>query len=313
MKPKNFLVYFIVAFTALAGLFIYSCTKESSHTNNSASIPEKVIEEICPNCESYDFWLPPNTIIEEIDGENDRRIVFTAPEGYIYYGYTTDNSLIEWSSKDVGGGNTVTVTCDCTEGSDDKCSPVGHDGTVNCVISPGCTSCDRKEKVSNPIAKTEFQISEGGFVNPGLGVTFAKPEDDLPYAFEALLHYPEVKQQLDRFMLQFYRDLAEIPIPIGDEETLTAPDGYKFVVLNVYGRALVTILPSSVYKSTESAGGATYSCPCNGTSGKCKSDSNFGYYFCKKDSSSPCDKACNTMTVTDNQKDEAFIYTFYYF
>lgn len=310
MKRKNLIVYFGLVGIIVFGFLIYSCSKESSNSADNSQIPDEVIDELCVNCESYDFWLPDKTKIEKVEGKDENKIVFTAPEGYIYYGYAKDTSLIVWNSKEQGGGS-VTVTCDCTNGSDDNCSPVGHNGTVNCVISPGCTTCDRKEKTADPIAKIEYEILQGGFVNPSLGVSFAQQNEELPYAFEALLHYPEIKQQLDDFMLQFYDDLDDIPLATGDNEFLSAPEGYRFVVLNVYGRALVTILPIS--KSINSAGGSTYSCPCNGTSGTCKTESSWGYYYCEKSSSNPCNEACNTMTVEDDEQKVVYTYTYYFF
>ncbi len=309
MKNIRLFVYFGIA-SILAGIIIYSCNKDSSKPSNLSSIPAEVLDDICQTCESYEFWLPEKTEIEKKESKEGNQIVFTAPAGYLYYGFAKDSSLIVWDNK-TPGGNTVTVTCDCTNGNDDNCNPVGNGGTINCVIQPGCTSCERKEKAQNPTAKTEFEILEGGFVNPSLGVSFAQPNDELPYAFEALFHYPEIKLQLDEFMLQFYSDLSDIPIISSEDETITAPTGFQFVVLNVYGRALVTIIPES--KGINEAGGYTYTCPCNGTSGNCKTKSSFGYYYCEKPSSNPCNQACNTMTVNDNKKKVSYSYIFYHF
>jgi hypothetical protein len=310
MKRKNLIVYIGLASIIFFGILIYSCSKESPNSGDNSQIPDEVINEICSTCESYPFWLPDKTEIEKVEDKDENQIVFTAPEGYIYYGFASDSSLIIWDNKEQGGGS-VTVTCDCTNGSDDNCSPVGHNGTVNCVISAGCTTCKRKEKATDPVTKTEYEILSGGFVNPSLGVSFAQPDEELPYAFKALLFYPEIKQQLDEFMLQFYADLNEIPEAINNEESLVAPEGYKFIVLNVYGRALVTIIPES--KGINSAGGHTYTCPCNGTSGICEEDSFMGYHYCEKPDSNPCDQACNTMTVEDDKKKTVYTYTYYFF
>lgn len=312
MKRKNLFVYSGLAGIVIFGITVYSCSKESQHLGENSQIQQEVIDEICTSCESYDFWLPDKTKIEKDEGKDENQIVFTAPEGYVYYGFATDSSLIVWNNKAQGGS--VTVTCDCTNGSDNNCSPVGHNGTVNCVIEPDCTTCDRKEKAKDAITKTEYEILQGGFVNPSLGVSFAQPNEELPYAFEALLHYPEIKQKLDTFMLQFYEELDDIPLVTSDDELLIAPEGYKFVVLNVYGRALVTILPTS--KSVKSAGGSTYSCPCNGT-GNCLTKSKWApggsYYFCEKPNSNPCTEACNTMTVEDDESKAIYTYTYYFF
>ncbi len=310
MKHKKLIVYIGLVSIIFGGILFYSYSKKSPNSGDNSQIPDEVINEICNTCVSNPFWLPNNTKIEEIKDKNENKIVFTAPKDYIYYGYTDDSSLIVWDSKDQGGGS-VTVTCDCTNGSDENCNPIGHDGDIKCVISAGCTTCERKEKAKNPTTKKEYDILSGGFVNPSLGVSFAKPDEELPYAFGALLQYPEVKKELDKFMLQFYTDLNDIPVATSDNEQVTAPKGYKFVVLNVYGRALITLIPD--IKNINSAGGYTYSCPCKGTSGKCKVKSTWGYYYCKKHSSDPCDKACNTMTVEDDKKKEVFAYTYYFF
>ncbi len=310
MKSKNLIIYIGLAGIIISGMLIYSCTQKSLNSGDNSQIPDKVIDKICSTCESHDFWLPDKTKIERVEGKNGNRIIFTAPEGYIYYGFAIDSSLIVWNNKEQGGGS-VTVTCDCTNGSDDDCSPVGHNGKVSCIISAGCTTCKRIEKATDPVTKTEYEILSGGFVNPSLGVSFAQPGEEIPYAFKALLYYPEIKQQLNKFMLQFYADLKMIPETVSNEESIAAPEGYKFVVLNVYGRALVTLIPES--KGINAAGGHTYTCPCNGTSGTCKEKSFMGYHFCEKPDSNPCNKACNTMTVKDDKKGTLYTYTYYYF
>ncbi len=294
----------------ILGIFLYSCVKENPKQVEQNLIPDEVLSEICTTCESYDFWLPDKTKIEKIEGKDENQIIFTAPEGYIYYGYTTDSSLIIWDNKSQTRSS-VSVTCDCTNGSDDNCSPVGNGGEVSCVIQTGCTSCDRVEKAKNDDTKIEYEILQGGFVNPSIGISFAQPDEDLPYAFEALLAYPDVQEEFETFILQFYNSMEDIPMAIDNGDYMTAPDGYKFSVLNIYGRALVVLLPES--KSINNVGGYTYSCPCNGTTGKCKVKSSWGYYFCKKSSSNPCNEACNTMTVEDEQSRQVYTYTYYFF
>jgi hypothetical protein len=315
MKSQNLFIYIGLVGILILGIFIYSCSKESPNLGENNQIPDEVINEICPNCESYAFWLPENTTIEEIEGENGVEIIMTAPEGYLYYGFSSDSSLISYEDKAPPFGSSVTVTCDCTNGSDDNCNPVGNNGIINCVISPGCTTCERKEKVKDPVTKeNEIEILTGGFINPDLGITFAQIEDDLPYAFEAMFYYPELKVQFDSFILNFYENFNEQPEPIGNGEQVTAPPGYRFHVLNAFGRAIVTLLPEN---KEAGAGGVTYSCDCLGT-GVCdvkKVWNPFGgnYYFCEKNESNPCTKACNTMTVTDDTKNEVYTYTYYFF
>lgn len=309
MKDIRWFIYLGIA-ALLAAMAFYSCSKNSSDPAIKSSIPAEVLDNICPTCKSYDFWLPEKTKIEKKEGKEGNQIILTAPAGYLYYGLANDSSLFVWDKK-VPDGSTVTVTCVCTNGNSEDCNPVGHDGTINCVIRPGCITCERQEKVMDPTKQTGLEILSGGFVNPGLGVSFAQPDDELPYAFEALLQYPEIKLQLDEFMVQFYGDLSEMPVISTEGATATAPAGYRFVVLNVYGRALVTLIPET--KGVSEVGGSNYTCPCNGTSGSCKVKSSFGYYYCVKPSANPCNQACNTMTVEDTQKNIVHSYNFYYF
>ncbi len=315
MKIKNLLIYIGFAGILILGIFIYSCSKESPNLGENNQIPDEVIKEICPDCESYAFWLPENTTIENIQGENGGEIIMTAPEGYLYYGFSSDSSLISYNNKTLPFGSSVTVTCDCTNGSDENCDPVGHNGTITCVIEPGCTTCERKEKVKDPDAKeNEIEILTGGFINPDLGISFAQPEDNLPYAFEAMLYYPELKVQFGSFILNYYDDFNAIPEPIGDGGQVTAPSGYRFYVLNAFGRAIVTLLPEN---KEAGAGGVSYSCDCSGT-GVCDVKKKYvplagAFYFCEKNESNPCTKACNTMTVSDDSKNEVYTYTYYFF
>jgi hypothetical protein len=314
MKKIRIIVYLAIISIISFGALLYSCVKENPKQVERIVIPNEVLSEVCATCESYAFWLPERTKIEKVESKDGNQIIFTAPEGYAYYGYTTDSSLIIWDNKSQGRSS-VSVTCDCTNGNDDNCSPVGHNGEITCVIQTGCTSCDRIEKAKNDDTKIEYEILHGGFVNPSMGISFAQVDEDIPYAFEALLAYPEVQEQFETFMLQFYNNMEDIPAAIDNGVFFSAPEGYRFTVLNIYGRALVVLLPER--KSINDVGGSTYSCPCNGTSGECdtkKTWSPMGYFYsCKKDSSNPCNQACNTMTIEDDKKKRVYTYTYYYF
>jgi len=314
MKSKRIISLVVLISIITLGIFIYSCSKGNKDKKERFQIPEEVIDDICPTCESYEIWLPKGSSIENIEGKTENKIVITAPDGYIYYGLTMDGSIIIWEEKEQGGGS-VTVTCNCTEGNAENCYPVGFDGKINCVMSAGCTKCERKETTSSPISKTEYEILSGGFVNPNLGVSFAQTNDSLPYAFEAMLQYPEIQAQIESFLLQFYSDLNDIPETQSDNGVMFAPDGYRFTVLNVYGRALLTLLPET--KGLTSAGGTTYTCSCSGTSGECNTKSTWSprgtFYSCEKNASNPCDQACNTMTVSDPDKKTNYTYLYYYY
>lgn len=303
MKTQIKLAYFGVICSLLVIAIISSCLNNGDKASDATSIPPIVLDQMCPECKSHAFWLPAKTTIEKFTTKDGiEEIIITAPEDYIYYGLTIDSALIQYESKAAPSGNSVTVTCKCTDGDLKKCNPIGNNGQINCVVQAGCTTCERIEKVKDPITKSEFEILAGGFVKPSLGVSFALEDEELPYAFESLLFYTEVNQQLENFMLNFYSSIEEIPQPSIDGEEITAPEGFRFAVLNVYGRALITLIPDN--KNIKSVGGYTYKCPCSGTAGKCKVKSSWGYYFCEKDG---CTEPCNTMIV----EDKSYLYYFY--
>ena len=134
----------------------------------------------------------------------------------------------------------------------------------------------------------------------------AKKGEELPSVFESLFLYPNVKKEYCEFLLKYYKSLTDIPEAKIEGNTAIAPDGFRFVVLNIYGRAALTLLPDN--EITRAApGGGTYSCPCSG-SGKCKTKSTLGYYSCEKDG---CD-VCNTMTY-DKITNTTYIYKTYYY
>jgi len=213
-----------------------------------------------------------------------------APKGYYYYGISTDNNLFLYEGKEQGGGS-VTVTCKCTDGNANNCSPVGNGGKIACVIEDGCNSCSRSQSVKS--SKGEEFILNGGFVMPELGINFAKEGEDLPYVFESLFLYPDVVEQYTEFLLMYYNSLDEIPDVVIDDNSAIAPEGFRFVVLNIYGRTSISLLPDNEITKT-APGGGTYSCPCTGQ-GKCKVKSTFGYYTCEKDGCDVCNGASKSL------------------
>lgn len=310
-KTKTIIAVFVLLIIVGIGFLIYSCKEKSSTTIK----PQQSIKNdtVCLTCIFPTIYVPPSSSIIQV---NDT-ITITAPKGYIYLGFYYDSTLIPESCLKTTVGGSITVTCNCTKGNQDNCIPVGHKGDISCYISAGCTTCDRIVQTGSgnngesKSTKSETRILSGGFINPALGITLASENDTLPYAFEAMLYYSDILQKLDAFMLQYYSSLDSIPTPISDSGSLTAPKGYNFVVLNVFGRALVTLLPN---KNLKMAGGSTYTCPCSGTSGSCTTTSTLGFYFCKKVN---CNKACNTMTVSNGEETKSTIisysYTYYFF
>lgn len=294
-----------------AFLIIYACSKEKA-LNKQDTIPKEVIENLCPDCESTAFWLPDNTTVQKTtDPQGDTIIEIIAPENYYYLGLSTDSTLITFAAPG-NPNNKVTVTCDCTDGSDEKCKPIGHNGEITCTILAGCNSCERKEK-TNVSTREEFEILTGGFVNPSAGVSLANTtETDLPYIFESLLMYPKIYKEYESFMLKYYENINDIPVPGDDGDTEYAPEGYLFFAVNVYGRALITLLPDDAGQKAPSISGTKYTCPCNGDNGKCKVKNTLGYRYCKKPKTNPCDKACNTMTVEDDKSRTIYSFTYYY-
>lgn len=98
-----------------------------------------------------------------------------------------------------------------------------------------------------------------------MGVRFAEIDEELPYSFEAMLDYPEIYNLLEDFMLQYYANIDDMPDAIEGDNSILAPDGFRFVVLNVCGRALVTLLPENKETLASGAWGYTYSCSCSGS------------------------------------------------
>ncbi len=311
MKKLKKLSLLLLACITGSFYIIYACSKEKA-INKQDTIPKEVMQSLCPECESTAFWLPENTVVQKAtDQFGDTIIEIIAPENYYYLGLSTDSTLIAFAPSG-NPNNKVTVTCDCTDGSDEKCKPIGHGGEITCTILAGCNSCERKEK-TNVATREEYEILTGGFVDPSAGVSIATTsESDLPYIFESLLMYPKVYKEYETFMLNYYDSLDEIPVPEQSEDVEIAPEGYRFYVLNIYGRALITLLPDDPENKAPFISGVKYTCPCNGETGKCKVKNKFGYRYCEKPETNPCSKACNTMTIEDGKTKTTYSFTYYY-
>lgn len=114
-------------------------------------------------------------------------------------------------------------------------------------------------------------------------------------------------------MLKYYNnkslnDIPELVYSEADESYIT-PKGYKFVVLNIFGRASVVLLPEKVKSSGPSS--PSYKCPCNGVEGKCKLKNKLIVKYCDKDESSPSSEACNVIQIIDENKGETFSYKYF--
>ncbi len=287
-------------------------TVNKSNTDNIALSDLETLSAIDFNPDDYGpmMWLPQD--VKVIKDENYEYVRFES-EKYCYLGYDTDGKLIPYDfskESNPGGGSAVTVSCICTEGDKDACKVVAlNDNSIVCVIQKDCDVCQKSESVSST-SKVETFITTGGWVNLSEGISLAKANEELPYSFPAMFEYKELYSQLEQFMLKYYDNLSDIPEPVYDmnNDVYKLPEGYKYVVLNTFGRASVVILPEDT-KSSGAEGTELY-CPCNGN-GKCKVYNKLVIKYCDKDDKNPCSEPCNVMVQEGGNERSAHIFKTY--
>ncbi len=246
---KNHYHFLYPLFIFIATIFFITCTKDKP-----SQIDKKAkSKSTCSSCQSAAIWIPEGTILTE-----DKNSLLIKTPGYTYIGHDSKDKILPLQVS--GAGDRVTCTClkhNCS-GDNEYCSPVtypdGHGSTVLvCRMSGCCSECERKyEKLGNDGAHgsigSAVLIQTGGYVNLLLEVSLYEKQDvETPYGFEAMASYPEIYEQMENFIYKITGEEYSYVKPIEKEDGLLyAPDGYVFVILNVFGRAVVTLLPAKV-------------------------------------------------------------------
>jgi hypothetical protein len=214
------------------------------------------------------YWIPEGSKTEI----NGNKMKVTPPTGYSYLAKLNTGTVVELIS-----GNTI--CCDCTSGSG-QCMPAIGGGHKGCFLS-GCTKCDASASIT--YNGTDQKILEGGYVNFSLGVKVETQNLKLPQIFTSAFQNEKFKKGLDAFINKIYLGQTVPTNVIVNGNTSTAPEGYKFVYVNAYGRGLFLVVPNTFQEGLRTA---SISCACS--NGSCSAKSQLGVAYCEGDCSGVC-------------------------
>lgn len=198
-------------------------------------------------------WIPLNSRIQVV---KDNSIDIIPPKGWSYVGFKKGTTQL---LRTAAGGTTVSCTCNTTG----TCLPFvisGKDGSsAGCAGT--CTNCTMKQGAI--IGGKHVVFENGGYIDlSDTQTNFVKIGLQIPAAFSAMFELPEVKKALKDFIDRVYGGLPYPKITIG-ENYISAPDGYSFAAVSIFGRATMVPVPTV---ALEEAGGSVASCSCtNGT------------------------------------------------
>lgn len=256
MKATKFLIPFSIFLGLLFVLIINSCNKSEKIENSEDFIEEynkkNRINEHADRNISDPIWLPKGTrtII------NGNTLNFTVPNGWVYIIKEEDENGAILPAR-IASGASGSVTCTCSEANPGEdlggCHPfVDSQGNLGCIITSPCVTCSRS--TGTIIGRDILKIIEGGFVNFEKGINFMKKGEDLPLAFPAMAEIESINNSMNQFVEEIY-GISQIPEAILHPETneVYAPDGYKFVMINVYGRAAAVIFPEDFVATLSNA------------------------------------------------------------
>jgi hypothetical protein len=230
--------------------------------------------------------LPADT---SISSNPNGSITAVLTSNWSYIGFDQNFNYVE--ADEVGGGTSLTITCDCNNGG---CSPtyvdwgIPFDGRVKgygCDMS-GCTgSCTGSTSALVGGVNTPF--SSGGFIDLSITPAFMNQGDYLPGAFEAMFYSTAVMSIINSFLNGIYQG-QPIPSAIASSvSSFTAPDGYVFAFVNICGRATALIVPNTAV-AAENMAGIDGDCNCKKGSGGCNKDSGNGRISCKANGCQSC-------------------------
>ncbi len=148
----------------------------------------------------------------------------------------------------------------CTKGGG-GCFPTQFGGTWGCAFQTPCTNCTGAAIMPSSGGKLTTITGEG-FVNFSLGVSFAASGEDLFMVNDSILLSAQFTTGVENFLEKIY-GYNTTPVPISKGKIVTAPTGYKFTVINAYGRGILALAPNNYNVPYEV--GASFSCTCQGT------------------------------------------------
>lgn len=284
--------YKVVLACALASIWM-SCEKPTTINANAENIPVAKSQLINDVVFATDVnWIPTGSVISK-DG---RDMVITPPEDYVYVFRDSENELHA-----IAGGKT-TVSCNCTDGF--GCDPVESGNDVGCYMKEKCNACEKRTGVKKG-SFAELDILTGGYINKETSVRLASKTEKLPLAFSDMFEIDFVQSGLAEFFDYFYPN-GGVPDFVEEGDYFVAPENYFLTVINVFGRAAVTILPDDLsyldYPVFSAISLSSASCSCS--EGSC-SKKRFPVLHCDSDS-------CSGWCILDSGGSIATTSTFLY-
>jgi hypothetical protein len=207
-------------------------------------------------CAGDATWLPPGT--KTSFGKKGTLDVVLPPDWH----------AVDVASMVASGGGKVTCTCNKESGG---CSP---DESGNCYMTT-CSNCSKSTSLA--------------VILNDAGVRLATTEElgTLPNVTSDMFKVPEVVQAIQAFNLQFYPEGQLPQFDAIDGSNASAPDGYTFVAVYVFGHLSAFPIPTEMAKMVGGASSGGLSCACNVGSG-CPMDSTWGHKYCDASSCKSC-------------------------
>lgn len=92
----------------------------------------------------------------------------------------------------------------------------------------------------------EQKVTEGGFVNFSLGVSFETRNFSLPQAPTAAFENAQFRKGVNDFITKIYGQQSLPPKVVVAGDNIVAPKGYQLAYLNAYGRGVIVLVPNTI-------------------------------------------------------------------
>lgn len=266
-----------------------SCQKENKDSLNEKGIENsKPISALTEKSEGGNSWAPDaSKVVELADG-----ILVAPPKGWDYIGYDQNQKIFR-------SINQTSKKISCTCNTTGTCKPFVAKGpggsTQGCMGT--CTNCTMTQSFGGDTG-IDFGILSGGYYNKNIKPRLLSKGEEAPAVFKALVETKEFTAEISKFQSIAYAGKGIQKGITNKDGSISAPKGYSFVGVLIFGRGILMLLPNEYVKRNLGILGTTKaSCSC--TTGSCslndKTLIGVGAVW--------CEGSCTTCTLTTDDSD----------